>query len=107
MPRSPETFSTGSPGIRWISANASSVTPINVGTISATRRKTNPSIGRNRGRRAGISGAQQWRGDESSRRRRFVSDHEATSRLRGEIDVVEVVMRGGVHLVSAHFLAQR
>ena len=44
MPRSPDRFSTGSPGIRWISANASSVTPMNVGTISATRRRMKVSM---------------------------------------------------------------
>ncbi len=44
MPRSPDRFSTGSPGIRWISANASSVTPMNVGMISAARRRMKVSI---------------------------------------------------------------
>src|SRR6476620_2843339 len=44
IPRSPEIFSTGSPGIRWISANASSVTPRNVGTTSARRLSRKASI---------------------------------------------------------------
>ena len=44
IPRSPDKFSTGSPGIRCISANASSVTPMNVGTISAARRRMKANI---------------------------------------------------------------
>src|SRR6185437_1475969 len=75
-------FSTGSPGIRWISANASSVTPKNVGMISARRRRAKRNIG------------------YPPRRVR------ARASRRRQIDLVEIVVRRRVHLVAAHLLAQ-
>src|SRR5678816_3123588 len=71
-----------------ISANASSVTPKNVGTISASRRAMKRSMARHP---PTVSPA----------------DALVARGLLGQFGVVEVVMRGGVHLVALDLLAQR
>src|SRR5439155_20221566 len=119
MPRSPDRFSTGSPGIRWISANAIRVTPMNVGTISATRRSRNaniavchperpPVIPRTRSRAEGPCFYSRSRQPINSRSLASlgVTKRSRRRRLR-QIDLVEVVMRRRIHLVTLHVLAQR
>src|ERR1700760_3529756 len=81
MPRSPESASTGSPGIRRISEKTSSVIPRKVGTTRASRLRTKenmlaPALARQRS-------------------------------LAGDVDLVEVMVRGRVHLVAGHFLSHR
>src|SRR6187455_3199715 len=78
MPRSPDSASTGSPGIRRISEKTSSVMPRKVGTTRPSRLRTKAST--------------PW---------------TATDLLVGHVHLVEEVVRGRVHLVAGHFLPHR
>src|SRR6476661_4820806 len=78
MPRSPESASTGSPGIRRIRAKTSSVMPRKVGTTRARRLRTKANTPR-----------------------------PGSFLLVRHVDLVEVVVRGRVHLVAGHFLPDR
>src|SRR5881394_695818 len=79
MPRSPDSASTGSPGIRRISEKTSSVMPRKVGTTRPRRLRTKAST--------------PW---------------TASGLLAvGHVDLVEEVVRGRVHLVAGDFLSHR
>src|SRR6188768_3155827 len=78
MPRSPDSASTGSPGMRRISEKTSSVMPRKVGTTRASRLKTKASTPRTLG-----------------------------ALLVRHVHLVEEVVRRRVHLVARHFLADR
>src|SRR5436190_2529301 len=78
MPRSPESASTGSPGMRRISEKTSSVMPRKVGTTRPRRLRTKAST--------------PW---------------TASGLLVRHVHLVEEVVRGGVHLVARHFLSDR
>src|SRR5258705_9470686 len=79
MPRSPDSASTGSAGIRRISEKTSSVMPRKVGTTRARRLRTKAST-------PGAAGVL------------LAVRH---------VDLVEEVVRGRVHLVARHFLPDR
>src|SRR5678815_60534 len=78
MPRSPDSASTGSPGMRRISEKTSSVMPRKVGTTRPTRLRTKASTP---GTAAGL--------------------------LVRHVHLVEEVVRRRVHLVARHFLSDR
>src|SRR5262245_48594022 len=95
MPRSPAIVSIGSPGIRRISTNTSSVIPMKVGTTRLSRVKTNrsmPSAHRN-GRKKGGGAARPLRPQHrlildvdavegvASERRQLEVDHSLVDRL--------------------------
>src|SRR6185436_7147036 len=78
MPRSPDSASTGSPGIRRISEKTSSVMPRKVGTTRPSRLRTKAS-----------------------------TPGTASGLLVRHVHLVEEVVRGRVHLVTRHFLPDR
>src|SRR5664279_3195884 len=96
MPRSPESASTGSPGIRRISEKTSSVMPRKVGTTRPRRLRTNVNmlVAELRPRACPHPGPLRWR-------------ERAEDLLAGHVDLVEVVVRGRIHLVAGHFLSHR
>src|SRR6476646_1350929 len=78
MPRSPDSASTGSPGMRRISEKTSSVMPRKVGTTRPTRLRTKAST--------------PW---------------TAAGLLVRHVHLAEEMVRRRVHLVARHFLADR
>src|SRR6266478_3103912 len=97
MPCSPASNSMGSPGIRRMMKNVSSVMPMKVGTTRLIRVSTNRSI----------AYATWSTGEAQFRQASPVQQPQTLSPILLQIDVVEDVQTEGIDLVVLHVRADR